>query len=102
MTVYPSAGSDLALLPAQQILVPDPNLLDHRLVLRSFNHDNKINPKATETESVKDERWRLAMASFAKIFNFEGRKAKFCVWLCNRLNDIFWPLAKDLYNVECK
>ena len=102
MTIDPSVGSDLALFPAQKILAADPNLLDHRLVLSSFKHGSKVDPKETETESVKDERWRLAMASFAKLSNFEGRKAKFCVWLCNWLNDLFWPLAKDLYNVECK
>ena len=102
MTVDPRAGSDLAPLPSQQILVVDPNLLDHHLVLSSFSHDSKIDPKAAETKSMKDESWRLATANFAKLSNFEGRKAKFFVWLCNRLNDLFWPLAKDLYNVECK
>ena len=102
MTVDPSAGSDLASLPTQQILAADSNLLDDRLVLISFSHDNKIDPKATKTESVKEESWRLATSSFAKISNFEGRKAKFYVWLCNRLNDLFWPWKKDLYNVECK
>ena len=102
MTADPSVGSNLAPLPAQKILAADPNLLDHRLVLSSFSHNSKINPKVAETESVKDEIWRLATAIFAKLSNFEGRKAKFCVWLCNWLNDLFWPLAKDLYNVECK
>ena len=51
MTVDPSAVSDLALLPAQQILVVDPNLLDHRLILSSFNHNKKIDPKESKIES---------------------------------------------------
>ena len=102
MTADPSAGSDLAPLPAQQILAADPNLLNHHRVLSSFSHDSKIDPKVAETESVKDESWILATANFSKLSNFEGRKAKFRVWLCNRLNDLFWTLAKDLYNVEFK
>lgn len=50
MTVDPSAGLDLAPLLAQQILVVDLNLLDHHLALSGFNHNNKIDPKATEIE----------------------------------------------------
>ena len=55
MTADPSVGSDLAPLPAQQILAADPNLLNHCLVLSSFNHDSKIDPKEAEIESMKDE-----------------------------------------------
>ena len=65
MTADPSAGSDLASLPAQKILAADLNLLDHCLILSSFKHNSKIDPKAAEIESLKNERWRLAMASFA-------------------------------------
>lgn len=32
---------------------------------------------------------RLATASFVELSNFEGRKAKFCIWLCNWLNNLF-------------
>ena len=70
VTVDPSAGSDLAPLPAQQILAADPNLL----ILSSFNHDSKINPKATETKSVKDESWRLATTSFANCLILKSEK----------------------------
>ena len=55
MIADPSAGSDLAPLPAQQILATDPNLLDHHLILSSFNHDSKIDQKVAETKSTKDE-----------------------------------------------
>jgi len=55
VTADPSARSDPALLPTQQILAADPNLLDHRLILSNFNHDSKINPKATEIESPRFE-----------------------------------------------
>jgi len=55
VTADPSVGSDLAPLPTQQILATDPNLLDHCLVLSSFNHDNKINPKEAEIESPRFE-----------------------------------------------
>ena len=51
---HPSVGSDLAPLPEQQILAADLNILDHRLILSSLNHDNKIDPKAAEIESVKN------------------------------------------------
>ena len=74
MTADPSAGSDLALFPAQKILAVDLNLLDHRLVLSSFNHDNKIDPKAAETESMKDESWRLDTASFANCLILKAEK----------------------------
>ena len=70
VTTDPSAGSNLASLPTQQILAADPNLLDHRLILSSFSHDSKIDPKVAETESVKYESQRLAMANFAKLSNF--------------------------------
>ena len=65
VTVDPSAGSDLAPVPAKQILVADLNLLDHCLVLSSFSHDSKIDLKESETDSAKDKSWRLATASFA-------------------------------------
>ena len=74
MTADPSAGSDLAPFLAQQILGAYLNLLDHRLILSSFNHDSKINPKAAKTESVKDESWRLAMASFANCLILKAKK----------------------------
>ena len=74
MTVDPSAGSDLAPLPAQQILAADPNLLDHCLILSSFSHDSKINPKAVETEFAKDESWRLATASLTNCLILKAEK----------------------------
>ena len=74
MTADPSAGLDLVPLPAQQILVADPNLLDHHLVLSSFSHDSKIDPKVAETESVKDESWRLAPANFANCLILKAEK----------------------------
>lgn len=55
MTADPSVGSNLALLPAQQILVADLNLLDHHLILSSFSHDNKIDPKVAKIESPRFE-----------------------------------------------
>lgn len=74
MTVDPSAGSDLAPLPTQKILIADPNLLDHRLILSSFGHDSKIDQKAAKTKSTKDKRWRLAMASFANCLILKAKK----------------------------
>jgi len=74
MVVDSSVGSDLAPLPAQQILAADPNLLNHCLVLSSFKHDSKIDPKETEIESVKDESWRLAMTSFANYLILKAEK----------------------------
>ena len=74
MTTDPSVGSDLAPLPTQKILAADPNLLDHRLVLSSFSHDKKIDPKATETNSVKDESWRLAKAIFSNCLILKDEK----------------------------
>ena len=74
VTADPSAILDLALLPTQKILAANPNLFDHRLVLSSFNHDSKIDPKAAETESVKDESWRLATTSFANCLILKAEK----------------------------
>jgi len=51
VTIDPSAGLDLALVPTQQILAADPNLLDHCLVLSSFSHDNKIDLKVAQLQS---------------------------------------------------
>ena len=48
MTTDPSAGLDLAPFPTQYILAVDMNLVDHRLILRNFSHDSKIDPKETE------------------------------------------------------
>ena len=73
-TVDPSAGSDLAPLPAQQIFVADLNLLNHRLVLSSFSHDSKIDSKAAVTKSAKDESWRLATTSFANCLILKAEK----------------------------
>ena len=64
MTADLSARSDPVPLPAQQIFVADPNLLDHRLVLSSFSHDNTIDPKAAKTESVKGEKLEISYVRF--------------------------------------
>ena len=77
MTGDPSAGSDPAPLSAQQILATNPNLLDHCLILSSFSHDSKIDPKAAETESVKDESWSLATTSFANCLILKAEKLNY-------------------------
>ena len=77
VTADPSASLDLAPFPAQQILAADLNLLDHHLIFSSFSHDNKIDPKAVDTESAKDESWRLATASFANYLILKAEKLNF-------------------------
>ena len=79
MTIDPSAGSDLAPLPAQQILAPDLNLLDHRLVLSSFSHDIKIDTKAAEIKTMKNESWRMATDSFINCLSLKAEKLNFVV-----------------------
>lgn len=74
MTTDRSVGTDLAPLPTQQILAADPNLLDHRLILSNFNHDSKIDPKAAEIKSMKNESQRLATVNFANCLILKDKK----------------------------
>ena len=73
----PSAGSDLAPFPAQQILPANPNLLDHCLILSSFSHNSKIDENVSKTKSVKDESWRFATTSFANCLISKAEKLNF-------------------------
>lgn len=77
MSADPTAGSDPTPLPTQHILAADPNLVDHCLILSSFSHDRKIDPKAVEIASVKEESWRLATASFTNHLILKAEKLNF-------------------------
>jgi len=66
MTAHPSAGSDLPPVPAQRIIVGDPDLLDHHLVLCRFSHDNKLDMKAAEFQLQQQGNPKVVEMRFIK------------------------------------
>lgn len=78
VTADPSAGSNLALAPTQQIFTADLDLLDHCLVLCRFSHDSRLDMKATELQLRNQGNPEVAEIGFMKNEQLDIGYNQFC------------------------